>query len=118
MKVQHGLGLKLNESKNTYSRKLKVKLQQNDRDVWTRLNVITGYKVRDRQPVGMLECANELKCFFNRSPYTPTCAKVFALSPLIPLGHLCRPKPWLGQETTRDSTKARLQALMLSAPGV
>lgn len=50
-----------------YKRKLEAKLQQNTRDIWAGMREITGFNMKDRQPVSNPDRANELNCFFNRS---------------------------------------------------
>ena len=95
--------MKLREWKESYRRKL----ENNARDLWTGMKEITGFKVRDRQPVGSLERANEQNCFFNRfssqssavsstthpDPQTHTVHNAFTLPPSIPPDELLGPIP-------------------------
>lgn len=51
--------MKLRKCKDSYRRKLEVKVEQNEKNE----KQITGFKVTDRQPVSNLERANEVNLF-------------------------------------------------------
>lgn len=53
-RVQRVLRVKLRNCKDSYRRKLEVKVEQNEKNE----KQITGFKVTDRQPVSNLERAN------------------------------------------------------------
>lgn len=58
-RVQRDLRVKLRKCKDSYRRKLEVKVEQNEKNE----KQITGFKVTDRQPVSNLERANEVNLF-------------------------------------------------------
>lgn len=58
-RVQRDLRVKLRKCKDSYRRKLEVKVEQNEKNE----KQITGFKVADRQPVSNKERANEVNLF-------------------------------------------------------
>lgn len=79
--------MKLRKCKDSYRRKLEVKVEQNEKND----KQITGFKVTDRQPVSNPERANEVNLFtsfaglVHSPPHTlTTFTDFFFLSPLLP----------------------------------
>ncbi|XP_078797164.1 uncharacterized protein LOC144989091 [Oryzias latipes] len=73
-RVQHELKYKIRQAKNSYSRKLEERLENNNvRGVWRSLKTITGHgqradTVASDEDQGL---ANELNLFFNRFDSSP-----------------------------------------------
>ena len=70
--VQRELRRKIQEGKNSYSRKMKDQLQRkNVSGVWRGLKTISGYKEPNSQPVGNRKWVNDLNLFFSRFDHLP-----------------------------------------------
>ena len=65
--MQRELNLRLSESNNTYKRKLENRHRQNkERDVWSGMKIITGFKAKGDQAEGNLNSAKKMNMFFSR----------------------------------------------------
>ena len=96
--MQKELKVKIRESKDIYRRKLENKLQQNNmREVWSGMKLITGYNVASQLMEENQARADELNLFLNRFE-SSTSAQPFPFpatsSPaVLPAHHTMAPPP-------------------------
>ena len=87
----------LKEAKESYRRKVEHKLMENNmREVWDGVKIITGHKAKNSTEGGTVERANQLNIFFNRfdqpSPLPPS-QGTNIMAPSLSPRHVIPPSP-------------------------